>query len=61
MGRGRRIAWIALGDVSSRDERCGVEMEGDEECMQKLLLPLLSSESSDGMEDRGLGEVQQGC
>lgn len=36
--------------------------DDDEEYLQKLLLPLLSSESSEGMEGRREGgDFQQGC
>lgn len=53
-------------ESSSREEvRCEVRlrrlMEDGVVGMQKRLLPLLSSESSDGMEGRDEGEVQQGC
>ena len=62
MGReGSGVDASCAEEASSETER-GLEVDGDERGMHKRLLPLLSSESSDGMEERrGGAEVQQGC
>ena len=63
MGRNGSGEEYSLLEDLSRTGKPMDEVEGGEERFSLLrLLPLLSSESSEGMEgERGGGEVQQGC